>query len=59
MNNIENAEYYKKRIKRFSKYNEEELCDFFKAIKYGTIVMPYPETLEMDIYEKLAFLLKQ
>lgn len=53
------AQYYKERIQDFSKYNEDELYKFFKAVKYGIIVMSYPNSLEKDIYRYVASILKK
>lgn len=58
-NNFDNAQYYKKSIERFSQYNEEETRNFFTSMKYGTVVMSYPNTLEQEIYKKFALMLKK
>ncbi len=55
---INEAKYYKERNKSFSKYNEDELCKFFKSVKCASIVMSYPNSLEKDVYKHVASILK-
>lgn len=53
------AEYYKERIESFSKFNEDELYDFFKSVKFANIVMSYPASLEKEVYSHFASIVKK
>ncbi len=48
----------KKKIERFSKYNDNEIKKFFEKVKYGNIVMEYPADYEMKIYKTVEELLR-
>lgn len=53
------AEYYKNRIEKLSRYNEEELFRYFKAADLGFMVMSYPASLEQEIYSYFSIILKR
>ena len=50
----DSVQYSKERIEDFSRYNEEEATKFLESIKYGTVVMAYPISLENDIYRYVS-----
>lgn len=55
----EKVKYYRERIESFSKFNEDELYDFFKSVKFANIVMSYPTSLENEVYNYFASILKK
>ncbi len=47
----------RKKLEKFSKYNDSETEKFFRKAKYGNIVVEYPKEYEENIYAQIAKLL--